>query len=831
MPLKLTIKEAADCMRAQLVSSHAADAAVRTLLTDSRSLADVEGCLFFALTSVRNDGHRYVEALYRRGVRHFVVQHIPDTMRDTLDANFLLVPDTLDALQQLAAAWRRRFTIPVVGITGSNGKTIVKEWLVWLTSSDRRTVKSPKSYNSQTGVPLSVWQMQAGDELAIFEAGISLPNEMARLERIIRPTIGIFTHIGTAHDANFTDRRQKINEKLNLFLHAQTLIYCADQREVADAVAENKPLAHLKKVTWGRAADCDLQLLSTTVRHGETTLEARYRNETHRIIIPMTDRASAENAMHCWLFMLLEGTSPDVIAERMRRLPVIEMRMELKEAINHCTLINDSYSSDFHSLQVAVEFLCRQQGARKTVILSDILQSGKNEQTLYADVARLLKTKGVHRLIGIGAGISQHAEMFPLETSFFPDTDTFLQRFPLNHFQEESILLKGARIFAFEKIDRALQQKTHETILEINLNALVDNLNYYRAKKRPGVRLMAMVKAFSYGSGSHEIAGLLQFHHVDYLAVAYVDEGVELRKAGITMPIMVMNPELQSPDPLFTYNLEPEIYSFRLLQMWCSQLTQHPGQPAPAVHIKLDTGMHRLGFEEREIDTLRPILQELQTTEAAFRVASVFSHLSGSDNPTLDAWTHRQIATFRRMSKQIQKTFDYPVYAHILNSAGITRFPDAQFDMVRLGIGLYGVGVNDEEQQHLQPVSTLKTVISQIKQIPAGDTVGYGRRHVASHEMRVGTIAIGYADGLLRRFGNGRGTVFINGQLAPVIGNICMDMCMIDLTGVDARENDEVIIFGHRPTITDVARTLDTIPYEILTGISRRVKRVYVTEH
>jgi alanine racemase len=830
MPIKFTIKEAAECMGAQPASSNAGSATVRSLLTDSRTLADADGCLFFALTSARNDGHRYVEMLYQRGVRHFVVQRISEAMRDKSDADFLLVPDTLDALQQLAAACRQRFTIPVVGITGSNGKTIVKEWLAWLLEGDRQVVKSPKSYNSQIGVPLSVWQMQEGDEVAIFEAGISQPGEMERIERIIRPTIGIFTNIGTAHDAYFSDRRQKINEKLNLFVRAQTLIYCADQREVADAVAGHERLTHLKKVTWGQAAGCDLQLLSTIVRDGETLLEARYRNETCRIVIPMTDRASVENAMHCWLFMLLEKMPQAVIAERMRRLPVIEMRMELKEAINHCAVINDSYSSDFHSLQVAVEFLCRQPSARKTVILSDILQSGQDEQTLYADVARLLQTKGVHRLIGIGEGISRHAEAFGMEAFFFPDTDTFLQRFPFSRFRDESILLKGARIFAFEKIDRALQQKTHETVLEINLNALVDNLNHYRAKVRPGVRLMAMVKAFSYGSGSYEIASLLQFHRVDYLAVAYVDEGVELRKAGITMPVMVMNPERQSLDPLFAYNLEPEIYSFRLLQMWRSRLEQQAGKPAPAVHIKLDTGMHRLGFEEREAEALCRALQELREAGVAFRVASVFSHLSGSDNPSLDAWTHRQIDAFRRMSRQVQQVFDYPVYAHILNSAGITRFPDAQFDMVRLGIGLYGVGVDEEEQQYLQPVSTLKTVISQIKQIPAGDAVGYDRRYVATQEMRVGTIAIGYADGLLRRFGNGRGTVFVNGRPAPVIGNICMDMCMIDLTGIDAQENDEVIIFGARPTITDVARTLETIPYEVLTGISRRVKRVYVME-
>ncbi|MDR1681017.1 MAG: bifunctional UDP-N-acetylmuramoyl-tripeptide:D-alanyl-D-alanine ligase/alanine racemase [Prevotellaceae bacterium] len=831
MQTKFTLKEAADCMKAQLMSGGTGHTAVRSLLTDSRTLADAEGCLFVALTSDRNDGHRYIEELYRRGVRHFVVHAVPEAMRDAADADFLVVADTLEALQALAAAWRERFTIPVVGITGSNGKTVVKEWLSGLLTADRQVVKSPQSYNSQIGVPLSVWLLQAGDELAVFEAGISQPGEMARLERIIRPTIGILTNIGTAHDAYFSSRRQKVDEKLRLFAGAQTLIYCADQHDVADAVAGSAQLAHLRKRTWGHASECDLQLLSTTVHEGETLLEARYRGETIHIRIPMTDPASVENAMHCWLFLLLEKVPPTAIAERMRRLPVIEMRMEWKEAINGCRVINDSYSSDFHALQMAVEFLCRQPGARKTVILSDILQSGRDERSLYADVARLLRSKGIDRLVGIGAGISRHAEVFTgIGTFFFPDTDAFLQRFPLSHFRDESILLKGARVFAFERIDRALQQRSHETVLEVNLNALIDNLNYYRSLRRPGVGLMAMVKAFSYGSGSYEIAGALQFNGVDYLAVAYADEGVELRKAGITMPVMVMNPEVQSLELLAAYNLEPELYSFRLLREWRKQLATPTGHPAPAVHIKLDTGMHRLGFEEREMPQLLQALQELREAVPAFRVASVFSHLSGSDNPALDAWTRSQIAAFRRMSRQVQEVSAAPVLAHILNSAGIRRFPDAQFDMVRLGIGLYGVGADDEEQAFLRPVGTLKTVICQIRHIPAGDAVGYDRGYVAAQPMRTGVIAIGYADGLPRRFGNGRGRVLVGGRMAPVVGNICMDMCMIDLSDIDAREGDEVVIFGACPTITDVARTLDTIPYEVLTGISRRVKRVYVVE-
>ncbi|MDR3184886.1 MAG: bifunctional UDP-N-acetylmuramoyl-tripeptide:D-alanyl-D-alanine ligase/alanine racemase [Prevotellaceae bacterium] len=826
--MRFHIAEIAAIIRAQRISCRVDDAGITTLLTDSRNVSITEGCLFFALVSARNDGHKYIEELYRRGVRHFVVQYVPDCMKNNPDVDFLVVGNTLDALQQLAAVYRQRFAMPVAGITGSNGKTIVKEWLACLLAEDRKVVKSPKSYNSQIGVPLSVWEMTPGDELAVFEAGMSQPGEMERHRKVIQPTIGIFTNIGTAHDEHFTSVEQKIEEKLKLFEGVQTLIYCADHTLIARQIAKSKTLHHVPAFTWGYAPASTLRLLSVTAHPDKTTIEARYKENTLRLDIPFPDQASLENAMHCWAFMLWLGYSQSVIAQRMKNLPVIEMRMELKEAINHCSVLNDSYSSDFNSLQIAVDFLSRQQQhPKKTIILSDILQSGRDERDLYGDVARLLEAKKVDRIIGIGPVISRQADRFTMEKAFYPDTETFLREAALAAFYDETILLKGARVFAFEQIDRALQRKAHETILEINLNALVHNLNYFRSKLSPGVRLMAMVKAFSYGSGSHEIASLLQFHRVDYLTVAYADEGVALRKAGITMPVMVMNPEAQSLDAMLHYRLEPEIYSFRVLQGFYERVKHHaPAQFPVNIHIKVDTGMHRLGFEENDLPRL---LQELHQ-QPQLRVASVFSHLAGADSAQFDAFTRQQIAAFRRMSAQVKAACGYPVYSHILNSAGITRFPDAQFDMVRLGIGLYGIGANREEQAQLQQVSTLKTVISQIKHIPAGDTVGYSRRHLAVHDTTIAVIPIGYADGLNRRFGNGRGRVIVNGMWAPVVGNVCMDMCMIDITGIPAKENDEVTVFGNRQPITRVAELLDTIPYEVLTNISRRVKRVYFQE-
>jgi alanine racemase len=824
-----TVLEIAALTGAQRVSGRSDNAVLTSLLTDSRHLSLTGGCLFVALATARNDGHRYIAELYEKGLRHFLVQYVPKELQAQKDIDFLVVGNTLDALQQLAAEHRGRFTMPVVGITGSNGKTVVKEWLSYLLMDDKKIVKSPKSYNSQIGVPLSVWEMTPENDMAIFEAGLSQPGEMERHRQVIRPTIGIFTNIGAAHDEYFSDRHQKIQEKLKLFAGAEQLVYCNDHEDIHQLVQHSKTA--LKGITlfaWGTAEGARLKVTGIDPHKGHTTIKAKYQGQDIQICIPFPDKASIENALHCWAFMLLLGYEPTVIAARMQTLPAIEMRMELKEAINNCSVINDSYSSDYSSLQIAVDFLAQQQQhARKTVILSDILQSGRDDKALYAAVAQLLVAKKVDHLIGIGPALSKHAECFSLEKDFYPDTDTFLREHPFAGFRDETILLKGARTFAFEKIDKALQQKAHETVLEINLNALAHNLNYFRAKLAPGVRMMVMVKAFSYGSGSFEIANLLQFHQVDYLAVAYADEGVELRRAGIRLPIMVMNPEEKSFDAMLAHHLEPEIYSFRILNLLKERLSQQP-QPT-TIHIKLDTGMHRLGFEETDLPQLIEALKQLQGVQG-IRVASVFSHLAASDNPALDRFTHRQIATFRRMSGQVKAVCTGPVYGHILNSAGISRFPDAQFDMTRLGIGLYGVGVDPEESQQLQHVSTLKTIISQIKHIPAGSTVGYNRNYLVSKEATIGILPVGYADGLNRRFGNGRGKVFVGGTAVPVVGNVCMDMCMIDLTGVKAQENDEVIIFGEEQPVSEVARVLETIPYEILTGISRRVKRIYYQE-
>jgi alanine racemase len=826
--IRFHISEVAAIIHAQRVSCRADDAGITTLLTDSRNVSIAEGCLFFALVSARNDGHKYIADLYRRGVRHFVVQYVPEGVQDKTDVDFLMVDNTLDALQQLAAAYRQRFAVPVVGITGSNGKTIVKEWLAYLLAEDKKVVKSPKSYNSQIGVPLSVWEMMPDTELAVFEAGISQPGEMEHHRKVIQPTIGVFTNIGAAHDEHFANVVQKIEEKLKLFEGVQTLIYCADHEDIKRQIAKSETLNHVPAFTWGYSPASILQLVHVTVQAGETIIEATYKHRALHMAIPFPDKASLENAMHCWALMLLLEYPQSVIAKRMKTLPVIEMRMELKEAINHCSVINDSYSSDYNSLQIAVDFLNQQQQhPKKTIILSDILQSGRDERELYDAIACLLDAKKINRIIGIGPVVSRQAGRFAMEKSFYPDTGAFLREFDFSTFYDETILLKGARAFAFEAIDKVLQQKAHETVLEINLNALAHNLNYFRSKLAPGVRLMAMVKAFSYGSGSYEIANLLQFHQVDYLTVAYADEGVALRKAGVIMPVMVMNPEFHSLDAMLRYNLEPEIYGFRILRLLGERLKYRTPEQLPVnIHIKLDTGMHRLGFEEKD---LLPLLQEIKGLPQC-RIASIFSHLAAADNAQLDGFTRQQIETFRRMSGQIKAACPYPVCCHVLNSAGISRFPDAQFDMVRLGIGLYGIGVDAEEQQRLQNVSTLKTVISQIKHIPAGDTVGYNRNYTATHNTTVGVIPIGYADGLNRKFGNGRGCVIVNGRPAPVIGNVCMDMCMIDLTGVEAKENDEVIVFGAQQPITRVAEVLETIPYEVLTNLSQRVKRVYFQE-
>lgn len=798
---------------------------IEHILTDSRKVIHAEKSLFFALIGQRHNGHKFIKELFDKGVRNFVLSDKSVSVPE--NCNVLYVNNTLNALQELATFHRSQFNLPVIAITGSNGKTVVKEWLYQLLKEDKNIVRSPKSYNSQIGVPLSVWQISNEHELGIFEAGISIPGEMEKLEKIIQPNIAIITNIGEAHAENFSSIEHKITEKIRLFHSTDTIIYCKDYTQIDKAIQNF--YANKNSFVWSKKSKANLQIAKIEKRSNECYIQGIYNNHFTEIIIPFSDEASIENAINCWACLLVLGVNEEVISERMKHLNPIEMRLELKEGINNCSIVNDSYNSDIVSLNIALDFIGQQkQHDKRTVILSDILQSGKNEEALYKEVALMLEQRNITRLIGIGEAISRQKKLFKQECWFYKNTEEFIRHFNHALFQNEIILLKGARAFGFEQIVKHLQQKAHETVMEINLNAIINNYNYYKSKLKPETKLMVMVKAFSYGSGSFEIANILQFHHADYLAVAYADEGIELRKAGITLPIMVMNPELHSYDSMIKYQLEPEIFSFRVLHLFAEALQRNSNilkSPFP-IHIKLDTGMHRLGFIEEDLNELIIRLKN----NKQIKIQSVFSHLAGSDESALDDFTRHQINLFQKMSAEIQAHFNYPILRHILNSAGISRFPEAQFEMVRLGIGLHGIGANEYDQSFLQHVSRLKTTVSQLKQVKKGDTVGYGRKGIADKDITIATVPIGYADGYNRKLSNGNGYMLINGEKAPIIGNVCMDMCMLNVTGINCKEGDEVIVFGEELPVTIIAEQLNTIPYEILTSISRRVKRIYYQE-
>lgn len=797
---------------------------ISTLLTDSRHISNAPEGLFFALSG-RRDGHQFIEEVYHAGVSNFVVTHLPEIASDLADTNFLIVDNVLIALQTLAAFHRSRFDLPVIGITGSNGKTIVKEWLYQLMAADRNIVRNPKSYNSQIGVPLSVWQINENNDLGIFEAGISTVNEMEKLEAIIKPQIGVLTHIGPAHDEGFESREQKVREKLKLFKNCELLV--ANYEQLQDYKEDIKS----KKVfTWSQSfKEADLHIFSETIIARKFYLRAMYQGKEIECLIPFLDLASVENAMLCWATMLAMGYSAEEVDKRLEHLAPVSMRLELKNGINDCTIIDDSYNSDVQSLEIALNFLGQQnQHQTQTLILSDIYQTGLPEDVLYRQVADMVKAKKIDKFIGVGEAISKYDTYFELlKKHFFPDTETLLAQLGKLEFRGETILLKGARSFEFEKISKALVQKAHETVMEINLNALVSNLNFYKGRLQPGVKIMVMVKAFSYGSGTFEIANVLQYNKVDYLAVAYIDEGVALRVAGINLPIMVLNPEASAFDKLVEYKLEPEIFSFGQFEEFTlfaqsRQLEQYP------IHIKIDTGMHRLGFEDIEIDMLCDFLEE----NPYVKVKSVFSHLVASDAEEHDDFTRQQIKKFDEAAAQIEETLGYGVIKHIANTSGITRWPQAHYNMVRLGIGLYGIDAAvPAHLNSLQPIATLKSSVAQVKKIVAGETIGYNRNGKLTADGKIATVRIGYADGYIRAFGNGAGKMVVKGVLVPTVGNIAMDMCMIDVTEVpDIKEGDEVIVFGEGQRIEEVAKQINTIPYEILTNVSQRVKRVYFYE-
>lgn len=790
------------------------DRKISYLITDSRKPMVAEESVFFALAGERHDGHRYIQNLYDLGIRQFIVEKPTEASNFPL-ANICQVPSTLSALQNMVAHHRSAFSIPVVGITGSNGKTIIKEWLYQLLEGDRSIVKNPGSYNSQIGVPLSVWAIAPHHQLGIFEAGISTCGEMERLEKIIQPTIGIFTNIGTAHNEGFVNQTEKIEEKLKLFRHVSTLIYCADHTDVSKHIQQQK----IPSLCWGFHSTADIQIEKISSGYG-----IHYQGNSFTITLPFDDKASVENCFHCISLLLHLGYAASVIQQKVNLLRAIPMRLELKQGVNRCQLIDDTYNNDVAGLKISLDFLNGQQKKKKTVILSDILQSGLTESELINQVSLLLKSYPMYQFIGIGPVLSAHQKQLSLsgKNHFYPSTEAFLQNLDTAQFEDEMILVKGARAFQFEKIISRLQRKIHGTVMEIDLNKMVNNLNYFKSQLRHGVKLMAMVKAFAYGSGSEEVANLLQFHQVDYLGVAYTDEGLDLRKNNISLPIMVMNPAEENFHSLLAFSLEPAIYNLKMLTALC-HFTE--GKQA-ALHIEVDTGMHRLGFDESDL----PAIISLLRANPQLKIASVFSHLAGADESVHDGFSKEQFEKFTRFYEGLSQALNIRPLRHILNSPGILRFPDFQLDMVRLGIGLYGINPTEQEFNQLVPVATLKTIISQIKTIKAGETIGYGRKGKASTEMKMATIAIGYADGFSRSFSQGKGLVLVRGKKVPVVGNVCMDMTMIDVTGTDAHEGDEVILFGPDLPLQEVAQRIQTIPYEILTNTSERVKRVFFAE-
>lgn len=814
------IEEIASVIGADRIGNHVSQ--INWLLTDSRSLCFPEETLFFALKTKRNDGHKYLADLYMRGVRNFVVADLPEDMAAYADANFLRVGDTCKSLQRLAAYHRRRFQVPVVGITGSNGKTVVKEWLYQLLSGSRVITRSPRSYNSQIGVPLSVWLMNEHTELGIFEAGISEMGEMEALQPIIQPTIGVITNIGGAHQENFASLQDKCMEKLQLFKDCDVIVYNGDNELISSCVS--KSLFTSREIAWS-TRDNERPLFIESIEKGtdDTLVKYRYLGFNKEYRIPFIDDASIENSINCLAVALYLMVPPEEIARCMAHLEPIAMRLEVKEGKNGCVLINDSYNSDFASLDIALDFMARRtedKGRKRTLILSDILETGQPGKLLYRQVADLVHSRGVDRIIGVGEDISAAAVRFDIEKTFFRSTSELIESGLLNSLRNEVVLIKGARAFHFDDITDRLEQKVHETILEINLNALVDNMNFYRNRLKPETKMVCMVKASAYGAGSFEIAKTLEDQRVDYLAVAVADEGADLRKAGINCAIMIMNPELSAFKTMFDYKLEPEVYSSHLLDELIKAAGREGVSSIP-IHIKIDTGMHRLGFAPEEI----PLLVEKLQRQTAVVPRSVFSHLVGSDSATFDAFTRRQIEIFETAAAQLQQGFSHKILRHICNTAGIERYPGAQFEMVRLGIGLYGV--NPFTNKMMQNVSTLKTTILQIHDVPAEDTVGYSRKGRLERNSRIAALPIGYADGLNRHLGNGHGYCMVNGQKAYYVGNICMDVCMIDVTDIDCKEGDQVIIFGDELPVTVFAEKLNTIPYEILTGVSARVKRVY----
>jgi alanine racemase len=798
---------------------------ITDVLTDSRRLTHPSSTVFFAIKTQKQNAHLFINELYEKGVRCFVITEPTDYLVTQYpEATFIETSNTIKALQQLASFYRSKFTLPVIGITGSNGKTIVKEWLFSILSKYIVTHRSPKSYNSQIGVPLSVCMLEPYHRIAIFEAGISQPDEMIHLENIIRPNIGIFTTIGPAHNENFIDIHQKINEKLLLFTKADIIILNSDETDILQAISKHPILRGTTLFCWGKQSNDAIQIIDTLKTQVSTIVTIKFQDEFKQISIPFIDGASIQNTMHCLACLLVLKYDIDEIILSISELTPVAMRLEMHQGLSDCLIINDTYNSDLHSLGIALDFLKQQQQHRKaTLILSDMLQTGMDQQTLYTNIASMLEKRRVDKFIGIGKQISIQKACFEncSERFFYKDTNSFLTQHQMTSFKEEAILVKGARVFAFENICKVLHKVSHQTVLEIHLNAIIHNLSVFKSLLAPQTKVMAVVKAFSYGSGSYEIASLLQYYHVDYLAVAYADEGVELKKNGISIPIMVMVPEYSSVDTIIEHHLEPEIYSFESFHWFSSD-----EESIVNIHLKLDTGMHRLGFQEHELKKLVQLLKQ----NKHIQIRSIFSHLSSADNPNDDAFTRQQLQTFKRMCSKLKQELNISPLLHLLNSAGISRFTEAQFDMVRLGIGLYGIQPSKGNNLPLHTVATLQSNIIQIKTLKAGERIGYGDACILQSDTTIAVVPIGYADGYRRVLSNGKGIMLVNGQICKVVGNVCMDMTIIDITHIKASVGDTAIIFGEQYSVQEFATSMGVIPYEALSGISKRVKRQYVLE-
>ena len=790
---------------------------IESISIDSRSLQNSQTTLFFALTGNNHDGHKYIEELIYKGVRNFVVNQIHGNLDQKV--NYFVVQSPLIALQTIAAFYRNQFHFPIIGITGSNGKTIIKEWLNFLLSPDFSIIRSPKSYNSQVGVPLSVLAINQNHNLGIFEAGISTIDEMQNLQKIINPTIGILANIGSAHDEGFEGLGEKIKEKLKLFSNVELLIL--NKNKTIDVFL--KPT--IKTFTWSsNDKKADVYIITKEI-DTKTQLKVTYKHLCFSVLIPFIDQASVENSIQCLMVLLYFKYDQATIQKRMAQLFPVEMRLKVKTGNNNTTLIDDSYSSDFQSLKIALDFLEHQkQYKKKTLIISDIFQSGLSDEELYSKVSQLVIANKINRVIAVGGTICKFKNKFP-NCLTFETTEKLIENFDSILFENETILIKGARDFYFEEIVALLEEKNHETVLEINLNAISHNLNFFKSKLKPTTKLMVMVKAFGYGNGGFEIAKLLEHHKIDYLGVAFADEGISLKNAGIHLPIMVLNPETSSFSRIIQHHLEPEIYSLKGLNAFLKIAETKQLQNYP-IHIKLDTGMHRLGFEAPDLQELVSKLKQVKTVE----VKSILSHMATSDGGKQDKFSISQIDLFDELSLKIMLELEIKPIRHILNTSGISNFPEAQFDMVRLGIGLYGVSNDENEQKFLENVGTLKSVISQIRTIQKGESVGYGRRFIAKKETKIATIPIGYADGISRLWGNELGFVLIKNKRATIVGSICMDMLMVDITEIFCFEGDEVTIFGENPSVSFIAKQLKTISYEILTSISQRVKRIFYRE-